>query len=227
MGIYRDSAKDLLKIYQNENGNDEFCFLSEQDYIFKYRRNYEGLMSKVNPKFKNSSKCKQGLFDIRGNMNNDKLTHQALYRLLFENTSFKDCLEVWQGNMPQATGKRKHALLSLGMLMFEQEVNFGNEVFQRKSHFSPRLDKPNHLRPRDLLMGYINYMFGEGNTECLKEFQNYKGLLLPPQFKNIYVKEDYFDVLKDDNHAIALMAREEVVNAFRREAEKASDNPNI
>lgn len=124
-------------------------------------------------------------------MNNRNLTHEQLFNLLFLNTTYDDCEQIWCGIMPEAVGERKHALLSLAMLMFEQEINFGNEIFQRKSHFSPDLNNPSYLRPRDLIMGYVRYMF----AQCLKPFQNNKGLLKPPT-DNSYIKVNYFDVLK-------------------------------
>lgn len=224
MAIYEQSAWDLLNVVQNPCGGDDFLFLGEEGYVFTYRRNYQGLMARIHPKYATMSREKQGFFDIRGNMNNQNLTHQQLYNILLNTTTLEECQSVWRGKMPRATDEKKHALLSLAMLMFEQEINFGNESFQRKSHYSPTLANPSYLRPRDLLMGYIGYMFEERNTQCLSRFQNSNGLLLPPR-DNI-VKKKYFDILKNDNNAMALMARSNIVSAFRATANAAPRNPN-
>ncbi|MFY0521569.1 hypothetical protein ACOMCU_27715 [Lysinibacillus sp. UGB7] len=128
-------------------------------------------MARINPKFAKFSRGKQGYFDILGNMNNVKLTHQQLYEMLLNETTYAECEQVWRGEMPVATGNKKHALLSLAMLMFEQEIHFGNEMFQRRSHYSPNVSSPNYVRSRDLLMGYVRYMFVQGNTQCLTPFQ--------------------------------------------------------
>lgn len=226
MTIFEQSALELIHTVQNPQGGDVFRFLGEENYTFTYRRNYTGLMAKIKPKFRRIARKKQGYFDILGNMNNRNLTHEQLFNLLFVNTTYADCQEVWCGRMPEAVGERKHALLSLAMLMFEQEINFGNEIFQRKSHFSPNVNNPAYLRPRDLIMGYISYMFDQGNTECLRPFQNYQGLLMPPT-NNPNIKEDYFDVLRNTPYAIALMARPNILNTYRANVVNAPVNPNI
>ncbi|PJO40999.1 hypothetical protein [Lysinibacillus xylanilyticus] len=222
MAIYEQSAIDLLEVVKNPECGDIFLFLGEQGYTFTYRREYQGLMAKINPKFKKYSKKKQGYFDILGNMNNVKLTHQQLFEMLLSETSYEECEQVWRGEMPEATGDKRHALLCLAMLMFEQEINFGNEIFQRKSHYSPDVNNPNYVRPRDLLMGYVRYMFEQGDTECLKKFQVY-GLLHPP--KDELIKREYFEVLENDQLASALMGRDNIVGAFKQVASQAPDNP--
>ena len=151
MGIYEQSAIDLLNVVENQSGGDDFLFLGEEGYVFTYKRNYQGLMARIKPKYRKFSRAKQGYFDILGNMNNQNLTHKQLYSLLLETATFHECELVWRGEMPPAaTGRKKHGLISLAMLMFEQEINFGNENFQRKSHFSPVIDNSYYLRPRDL-----------------------------------------------------------------------------
>lgn len=226
MAIFEQTAIDLLHTVQNPQDGDIFQFLGEENYTFTYRRDYTGLMAKINPKYRHSSRKKQGYFDVLGNMNNRNLTHEQLFNLLFLNTTYDDCEQIWCGIMPEAVGERKHALLSLAMLMFEQEINFGNEIFQRKSHYSPDLNNPSYLRPRDLLMGYVRYMFEQGNTECLRPFHNFYGLLLPP-LNNPNIKATYFDVLKNTPAAVALMAKPNILNAYITHIADAPTNPNI
>lgn len=225
MAIYEQTAYDLLNIIENPNLGDSFLFLGEEGYVFTYRRNYQGLMSRIKPQYKRYSREKQGYFDILGNMNNEKLTHKQLYSMLLETTTYDKCQLVWRGEMPQATGKEKHALLCLAMLMFEQEINFGNESFQRRSQFSPAIDNAYYSRPRDLLMGYVRYLFDNNNTECLNEFQNYYGLLNPPPVGD--VRENYFEFLENDEFARALMSRPNVVQQYRALADSAPRNPNL
>jgi len=226
MAIFEQTAIDLLHTVQNPQDGDIFHFLGEENYTFTYRRNYTGLMAKINPTYRHVAREKQGYFDILGNMNSRNLTHNQLFNLLFVNTTYEDCEQVWYGRMPEAIGERRHVLLSLAMLMFEQEINFGNEIFQRKSHFSPIVNNPYYLRPRDLIMGYVRYMFEQGNTKCLIPFQNYQGLLMPP-INNPYIKENYFNVLKNTPYAIALMARPNILNAYIAHVTHAPLNPNI
>lgn len=225
MAIYEQAAFDLLKVVQNPNEGDEFHFLDERGYVFKYRRDYQGLMARINPLYIRNARVKQGYFDILGSMNNERLTHDQLFGMLHETCTYEECLSVWRGELPRATGRKRHALISLAMLMFEQEINFGNESFQRTSLFNPVFDNPYYSRPRDLLMGYIKYMFENGGPACLVQFQNQNGLLIPT--KDWEVKRDYFHSLRNDGNAMALMVRQDVVEAFREIADNAPNNPNI
>ena len=159
MPIYEHAARELLNVVENPQNGNTFIFLGEDGYIFEYRRNYQGRMAKISPEYKQSAREKQGYFDIRGTMQQRTLTHTELFSNLLEYCTYDKCLAVWRGQMPDVFGPKKYALLSLAMLMFEQEINFGHESFQRKSHYGHRIGDPNSKRPRDLIMGYVNYMY--------------------------------------------------------------------
>lgn len=225
MYLFFDLAESLLHVVGNPEKGNDFNFLRDKNYTFTYRRNYTGLMAKINPKFKKYARCKQGLFDVRGKMGNVSLTHHQLFTEILNNCTLSECYTVWRGEMPSnLSPEKKNPLMSLAMLMFEQEINFGNEDFQRKTHFSPNYISPRYKRPRDLLMGYIFYMFNQGNTECLRRFENSKGLLLPPNDE--VIKELYFDSLINDEKASALMANKDIREAFIEAGKNLPHNPN-
>ena len=228
MPLYQRAADQLLEVVNNEEGNNFFDFLNYEGYVFEYRRGYSGLMARINPKYKKYAKPKQGLFDIRGVMNGQKLTHHQLFSDLLKYSNLKQCGMIWRGEIPEfANDKERHALITLAMLMFEQEINFGNESFQRKSWFSPNVEKSTFKRPRDLLMGYIWYMFENKNVDCLREFENIRGLLLPPAPHSV-IKRDFFDQLINTENANALMTNNySNYHMFCEIASNANDNPQL
>lgn len=54
MAIFEQTAIDLLHTVQNPQDGDIFQFLGEEKYTFTYRRDYTGLMAKINPKYRHS-----------------------------------------------------------------------------------------------------------------------------------------------------------------------------
>lgn len=225
MAIFEHAARELLTVVENPQNGDFFLFLGAEGFVFEYRRNYQGLMADISPKYKQYARDKQGYFDIRGTMQHRTLTHTELFSNLLSECTYDECLSVWRGQMPNVFGPKKYALMSLAMLMFEQEINFGNENFQRKSHFSHRFGNPNSKRPRDLIMGYVNYMYFNNNIECLNRFQDARGLLKLPQSIDSDIEREYFTVLENDTYARALMARDNIVNEYRRVVAAAPINP--
>ena len=53
-------------------------------------------------------------------------------------------------------------LVTIALAFFEQEVNWGNESWQRYTYFAPKVTSPKRIRPRDMLMGYICQVFELG-----------------------------------------------------------------
>lgn len=227
MTLYRAAADQLLMVVNQQVIGDSFTFLNIPGFTFEYRRDYSGLMAEINPKYKSLARSKQGLFDVRGTMNGAVLRHDQLFEELLNNSNLYNCFEIWKGNIPQCRSREEYnALISLAMLMFEQEINFGNEIFQRKSHFSQIQTDPNKRRPRDLLMGYLYYMFEQGNVDCLNQYK-YQGQLHPPP-KNSEIKTLYFDSLQNNKMAYALMTPcYHNYEHFRGIAKRSSDNPNL
>lgn len=226
MSFYHKAADQLLSVVTNQQGNNFFNFLDYEGYVFEYMRNYSGLMAKIKNKYKGFAKSKQGLFDIRGVMNGQKLTHHQLFSDLLKYSNLRQCGMIWRGEIPEfANDKERHALITLAMLMFEQEINFGNENFQRKSRFSPNVENSIFKRPRDLLMGYIWYMFENKSVDCLKKFENSRGLLLPTD--DLDVKKEFFNKLINQDKVHALMTNNyNNYSLFLKIASNSRDNPN-
>ena len=226
MSFYHRAADQLLSVVTNQKENNFFNFLGYEGYVFEYMKDYSGLMARVKVKHKKDARSKQGLFDIRGFMNGQKLTHHQLFSDLLKYSNLRQCGMIWRGEIPEFTNdKERHALITLAMLMFEQEINFGNESFQRKSWFSPNVEKSTFKRPRDLLMGYIWYMFENKNVDCLKKFENDRGLLLPPNDPK--VKKEFFNKLINSDKVHALMTNNyNNYSLFLKIASNSKDNPN-
>lgn len=207
MNIYHLLANGLLEIEMT--GEENFLWLNDSktnlNFGFRHRKNYSGLMTKINPKFIDRAKDKQGYFDILGITGLYKnITHDTLLNELLRTTTVEECKSIWRGTMPtNITSVEKHnSLATLAILMFEQEINFGNENWQRYTKFAPKISDPKFRRPRDLLMGFINIAFSEGK-DYLNNFKNDKGLLIPP--KDFKILNKYFYSLQNDKYAEALM----------------------
>lgn len=222
MDIYNLLANGLLEIESKEQ--DYFIWLKDSEtnvsFGFQHRKNYSGLMTRINPKFIEQAKDKQGYFDILGVTGvHEKITHETLFNELLRTTSLEECKSVWRGTMPSSNqfDEKHNSLATLAILMFEQEVNFGNETWQRYTKFAPNISNPNFRRPRDLLMGYINVAFIEGLNR-LDDFKNKKGQLIPPNDTEVLKK--YFYSLKNDEHAEALMTGTTLENFNRAIVDK-------
>jgi hypothetical protein len=223
MSIYKTLAIELLKLANSTE--NEWSILDEDKKKFglKYKRNYTGLMANIKPKYLQFAKDKQGYYDFVGITGPwYKITHDTLLTELLNRVTFEDCVSVWKGVYPSnINNEKKQILRALAILMFEQEVNFGNEIWQRKSHFNPTLGNPNERRPRDLLMGYIKMVFHHQNVNCVANFKNEKGLLLPP--KDPKIKETFFNCLENDPEAEALMYGE-ILQEFQSHIETQDIN---
>jgi len=204
---------------------------------YEYRSDYSGLMAKPWGRDK-KVKQKLGLFDVRlvtGNKYQSHITHRDIITDLTSCSSESNCIEVWKGALPSAVATQTEEIESLSimaLLMFEQEVNWGNEIWQRPSNFNPRITVPHRVRPRDMLMGYIRQAFalGVANVKWWSISQpgtttfngpsrdNFRYSNYPTEFKG------YFENLKDTPGAEALMTGEYRAR-FRDVAEQAPDNP--
>lgn len=207
MNLYQELSDGLLAI--DLSGADEFIwFIAPNQNLrfgFRHRKDYSGLMAWIAPEYRDRARDKQGYFDIIGITGRYRnITHDELISGLLLNTTLEKCQSVWRGILPTKTENPEelNLLAALAILMFEQEINFGNEAWQRHSKFAPNASNPKFRRPRDMLMGYINIAFAEG-IERLNDFKNRKGLLMLP--KDEMVLTDYFYHLRNDEHAEALM----------------------
>lgn len=160
--IYQILADELLKL----NDYTFVCLKDSSTIGFEYRDNYEGLMAK------NPNRKKQGFFDIRVfcTRYDGHPTHRYLFTDLLQTSTLNHCLDVWRGKDPRSFSineDEREILSILTLLMFEQEVNWGDEEWQKWTNFKPYQNTPNRRRPRDMIMGFLLQAFEEG-VENLK-----------------------------------------------------------
>lgn len=137
---------------------------------FDIKHNYSGLMAQPAKTGRNRgrvSRPKQGLFDIVIDVGSryKSVTHKELFSDLLKHSSEQKCLEAWRGVDPRVLGRNddeKEALIALTLLMFEQEVNWGSNEWQKSSNFSPSVRRPTLRRPRDMVMGFVRQAFAVG-----------------------------------------------------------------
>lgn len=152
----KNIAKKRVVFYKSDSG--EFGM----DYV-----GYDGLMAEENKK-KQTKKQKQGLFDFKvltGERYQGNVNHKENWVDLLMYSNAENCLKVWRGEHPVEVGvcqDEKEALLTMALLMFEQEINWGGENWQKGSNFAPYQRTPSKRRPRDMLMGYIRQCFHLG-----------------------------------------------------------------
>jgi len=246
--IYQDLLKTLL--YKHKNHTDKTIdnetyvfhhFPTYGDFGFKINYNYTGLMAQPSRTGKNKGKVvksKQGLFDIfitSGTLLPSSMSHKDILNLAVNNTTKENCYKVWRGENPLSISddEKEQASLTLIMLaFFEQELNWGNEIWQRYTYFSPKVTLPKRIRPRDMLMGYIlqAYDLGVENVAYWQESRPTTTTFISPDRTN-YGFEDYpqiykkyFTDLLNDEDAEALMCKKNVktIKDFVKDIE---DNP--
>lgn len=245
--IYVELAEQLLKVVVSKGKKDSFIFyesVKKDGFGFLYKRGYSGLMAQPGRTGATKGKVrrKQGLFDVQiltGSRFEGKVSHRDLFEDLLENSSLGMCQKVWRGDDPRRFGRcrnEKAVLVTLALLMFEQEVNWGHEEWQKGSLFPPFVTDPFRRRPRDMLMGFIAQAFdlGEDRLDDLKYWMRIKPGTVTfgsperggPKFFRQYPKKKYFTGLEDDQKATALMVGEMRVK-FREMASRKRDNPHF
>lgn len=207
---------------------------------FTIKRDYSGLMAQPakTGKFKGKvQRAKQGLFDIVIDAGDrfENVTHRELFPDLLKYSTEKKCLQVWKGEDSRIIGRNddeKESLTALALLMFEQEVNWGKNEWQKSSNFEPFVRNPTRRRPRDMVMGYVRQAFALGidkmkywmkvspgtiwffdKDESPWGFQSY-----PAEYK------EYFTELEDMNGTESVMIGD-ILESFKRLAERSPDNP--
>ena len=141
--------------------------------------NYNG--TQADPKKKKARK-KQGLFDflvITGDRDNryrtptgrprKKATHKDLFEDLLDYSTEQNCLRVWSGENPLLVGNcddEREALVTMFLMMLEQEINWGEMEWQKRTNFWPETNEnsPEKCRPRDMLIGFIRQSFRIGKS---------------------------------------------------------------
>ncbi|MFQ7361172.1 hypothetical protein [Clostridium perfringens] len=205
-------------------------------------KGYEGLMAQPRTGKSYVDKSKEGYFDVlvsTGNRyldrNNHKLvTHYNLFIDLLENSSIENCYRLWRGEFPSNITnniEEQKALSALALLMFEQELNWGNEDWQRYSNFSPKTQYP-YSRPRDMIMGFVKIAFhiNDLNDYPHWKYKNIDGNIVPttPTFGKSYNSlepeyKNFFKELSEDNSAQPLMIGN-YLNKFKNAVTNAPNN---
>jgi hypothetical protein len=213
-------------------GNFGFCIMY----------NYEGLMAQPSRTGRNKGivkRKKQGLFDISINTGSffgaGGMTHRDILTSVKEYSCLEHCYDVWRGIEPTKIAKSDEELailVTIALAFFEQEVNWGNESWQRYTYFAPKVTIPNRIRPRDMLMGYICQVFALGvdNIAYWMTSRPTTTTFMAPDRSN-YGYEDYaeeykrfFLQLQDDEYATALIVGD-CRKDFRRVADMYANNP--
>ena len=247
MSIYEYLGESMLNSLENNNDFIELHSFGKGFWFgLKYRGEYEGLMAQPRRGQVRVERNKEGLFDVfictgeRYLLRNGykPITHYNVFLDLLENSSIDNCYRVWRGEFPcdiTENIEEQQALSSLALLMFEQELNWGNECWQRKSNFPPHVGTT-YSRPRDMIMGFVKIIFTYGNIEAIPEefwivrLRDRQRIKTTPtfgqggyrSFPNEY--KIFFDELSNDNTAMPLMIGD-VLNEFRNYANNAPDNP--
>lgn len=247
--VYHIFAEQLLNRHIDycESGlrSDEYTYLSIPRYGnfgFKIMFDYEGLMAQPSRTGRNRGivkREKQGLFDISINTGSffgeRGMSHRDILTSVMDFSSLEHCIDVWRGIEPTqiAQSNEELAILTtIALAFFEQEVNWGNEAWQRYTYFAPKVTMPTRIRPRDMLMGYIYqvYDLGIDNIAYWMNSRPTTTTFMAPDGSN-FGFEDYperykcfFTQLQNDAYANALVVRE-CRNDFRRVAAMYDANP--
>ncbi|MDB8576036.1 hypothetical protein [Turicibacter sanguinis] len=182
-------------------------FMDGDIYHLEYK-GYSGLMANPNNGHTGGNKIKLGYFDFKVHTgrryfllyNYSVVTHYNLFRDLISHSNLENCVQVYRGINPfsltQDINEQK-ALLGLALLMFEQEVNWGNLNFQKNSNFPPDLNNPNKNRPRDMIMGMLIQAFELGIDNVSTWKVNRKGYKTTAYFGvgryENYDRKEYFE----------------------------------
>jgi hypothetical protein len=150
--MYTKLANALILAIQSAN-HKVVLFKSPtgREFGFTWQADYSGLMAlppSSGPSRGIIKQPKQGLFDIHvdtGNRYGASVTHRHLLNDLITNSNEDNAIRVWQGEDPLSVGKNtdeREALLVQALLMFEQELNWGTEQWQKSSNFNALVTRP-------------------------------------------------------------------------------------
>jgi hypothetical protein len=197
--IFDFLGQELLKVVLLSTLQDNYIYnLNGVSLGFVYQRNYQGLMaSKIN-----EMRPKRGLFDFKIHFSQLlNTTHYQVFNEIINQSKIDNCKKIWDGrNFPDSITSdynEQLVLHKLMLMMFEQEVNWGDEQFQAFSAFSPSKGG----EPRDMLMGFIDMMYNGGQIVSVDNIPDWKtnwsGKKMTPIFggKNKYA--EYPKNLKD------------------------------
>lgn len=243
LDIYEYLANALIKTVSDVragNWDGRYVFLPSHngEFGFIYREDYSGLMAD------NPTRRKQGLFDFRvltGDRYEGGVTHRDILSDISDYTTVDNCKKIWRGISPKTiTGDddELEVLTTLALLMFEQEVNWGNEEWQKWSNFKPYVTRPHSIRPRDMLMGFVlqaekygiddikYWMLRKPGTVCFgsPDGSNHTYNDYPAEYKRFFNQLQNDPDAPPESKAKALMVGD-IRKRFRLLADKFGDNP--
>lgn len=256
MAYFNELANKLLQIIpddENDLKKNHEIVIHEFDDGCSFKliyKGYEGKMATPKTlqkdddveKYKKSlnRRKKMGYFDFvvhTGDFfSTTNVTHKELFEVLLDKSTLEKCGSIWRGKNPINIGKsieEQKALLTLSLLMFEQEVNWGNEMFQKYTNFPASAD----YRPRDMIMGMLYQMFDLGGVDRIKYLNEEKGTFDfgSKKFGGYpeAEKTKYFTNLKniashqDVNKKAVPLMRNDMLERFKEKLENKQDNPKI
>lgn len=197
--IYEELGQYLLKTVLLPSCKNSYIYLINGVTIgLVFQRNYSGKIADKN----NKIRPKRGLFDFKIHVANQlNTTHYQAFCEINNHSNLGNCKKIWNGlNPSQVTNNPKELLVlhKLMLMMFEQEVNWGDEQFQEFTAFPPSFGG----EPRDMLMGFIDMMFKGGKFVTVDNIPDWKtnsrtGEIMTPIFgkKNKY--SEFSKILKD------------------------------
>lgn len=243
-----DKINEINQNTKNTKKNFVIHSYANNDFGFTYR-GYDGKMAKQKKEFIKYTRKKQGFFDFLvetgsryiTKVNDSAVTHYKLIQDLLKNTTIENCYSIWRGASPfDITNNidEQQALLTLSLLMFEQEVNWGTECWQKHSNWNPRTNHP-LKRPRDMIMGFVIMAFADNNDFLEypywndnngKSIDHSSEIRATPTFgssgfNSLDIRfKKYFDLLENDNTASPLMIGP-YLELFRKTVNSAPLNP--
>lgn len=130
--------------------------------------------------------------------------------------------KVFRGEDPRYLGLSSKGLLTVEELqleMLEQEVNWGDEIFQSWSHFLPSKGK----RPRDFIMAYVRRLFDEpGYLTNVKKIRAASGTFdtLPPP-----INDEWLRYLEPKKSTVGPWVTGKLLRKFKDATASMPDNP--
>jgi len=161
--------EEIAELILEAHINDEVSIHAIEGFRLEAQLHYSGLMAKGaydNWKKKNRAqgRDKVGCFDFKifrlDGDNEIPMLHPRVIRDVGEYTTLESIKRVISGKDPssEADEHSEYMILREAQLaMLEQEVNWGDEVFQSWSRFLPSENK----RPRDFISAYFRRIFSE------------------------------------------------------------------
>ena len=186
MSIFEKLPRKLIAVYYEKESDDiegnnfNWFETSNGKFGFKYMRNYSGKVAFESRR--GNVNRQQGLFDIQvvtghkawkeNQSKGYKVTHRDCFKSVIDSCTIEQVIRVWKGESPLEVGnneEQQESLATMALLMFEQEINYGDGnihswQYNRQSKFKPytRKGMEEKRRPRDMIMGFVCQGFSYG-----------------------------------------------------------------